>query len=75
MENVSTTLAVDFSSRLLPGYRVGDFLQLQIDENVKCSDGHGLELLFRTFCSRMNWKHYKLSMVIIQYNVANVCGI
>ena len=29
-------------------------------ENVKGSDGHGLELLFRTFCSRMNWNHYNI---------------
>ena len=27
-------------------------------ENVKGSDGHGLELLFWTFCSKMNWNHY-----------------
>ena len=27
-------------------------------ENVKGSDGHGLQLLFKTFCSRKNWNHY-----------------
>ena len=31
----------------------------KIYENVKGIDGHGLELFFRTFCSRMNWNHYK----------------